>query len=379
MKKATKIIGREKEIAWIWQTLESQSVVLTSLRRMGKSMLLKKMAEQPKKGWKAVYHPVQGNTSVEDFVQGLYNVLIESDILPSGSSRIAEFYKKFLAGQEIKGYKLPDLQRHWKEILTTLLEDLAEKKNLQLVIMLDELPWMVYNLATQYKKEADAMELLDVLRTGRQLIERKSNIRFIFCGSIGFNIVLNHLTRQHRYLGNPTNDMYTFNLEEMSPEDAAALCKYLGEIRKISNTNDLFKSIANSTQNLPYYINLVFIELSKGFFSSDKNGLKQVINSIVKDITGNGHFDHFRERLDAYYDKEYSRIAYQMLACLCESEKPLSRNEIVQSILRQNEADEDLIKQIIKDLTQDFYLSMDDRQYDFRYKLLKDWWLTHYA
>ena len=180
MTNTPKIIGRETEITFIWKLLKTQSIVLTSLRRMGKSMLLKKMAENPKRGWQAIYHPVQGNTSAEDFVQGLYNAIIEADILPNGSTRITNFYKKYLAGQEIKGYKLPDLQKHWKDILTNMLEDLAEKENLNLVIMLDELPWMIYNLATQYKKENDAMELLDVLRTGRQLIERKSGHPFYF-------------------------------------------------------------------------------------------------------------------------------------------------------------------------------------------------------
>ena len=173
--------------------------------------------------------------------------------------------------------------------------------------------------------------------------------------------------------------MYTYPLEEMSEQDALLLCQYLGKIKHIPEKEGLYLKIASVTQNLPFYINLVFIELSKGVYPMNETGVEKVINTIVQDVPSNGHFDHFRERLDAYYEKEYSLLAYQILTCLCESKQPLSRNDTVQAVLQLKEADEDLIKQIIKDLTQDFYLTMTDRRYTFRYKLLQDWWLTHYA
>ena len=62
-----KIVGREKEMNVLWGLLDDTSVVLASIRRIGKSSVLKKMAEQPKSGWKAIFHPVSGVKSIDEF------------------------------------------------------------------------------------------------------------------------------------------------------------------------------------------------------------------------------------------------------------------------------------------------------------------------
>ena len=207
-----KLIGRQEEAHDMWSFLQRKSVVLSSLRRMGKTSLLKIMADSPPGTWRAVFHVVQGNTSVEEFVRLLFQKLVDDGLIDGKTNAVRRFYDTFLGGQKFGNYELPDLNRHWKQVLITMLTELAEKKELNLVIMLDEFPWMIYNLATKLEAEKEAMELLDTLRTIRQNTESNSGLRFVFCGSIGFHIAINHLVRQHQYLGNPTNDMHTFLL-----------------------------------------------------------------------------------------------------------------------------------------------------------------------
>ena len=45
------ILGREEEIAAIWERLSRRSVVLTAERRVGKTSVLRKMSERPADDW----------------------------------------------------------------------------------------------------------------------------------------------------------------------------------------------------------------------------------------------------------------------------------------------------------------------------------------
>jgi hypothetical protein len=253
-----KLIGRQTEAGEIWSLLHQKSVVLSSLRRMGKTSLLKIMADNPPgNSWRPVFHVVQGNTSVDEFVQQLYQRLVEEGLLDGKAGSVRKIYDKFFAGRKFGEYELPDLKRYWKDVLVSMMKELAERKDRNTVVMLDEFPWMIYNLATKYQAEKEAMELLDVLRTIRQTTEQDSGLRFVFCGSIGFHIALNHLVRQHQYLGNPTNDMHTYLLYEMSEADADALCAELGKLYGVADRDGLYAHISKQVERLPFFIDLI--------------------------------------------------------------------------------------------------------------------------
>jgi hypothetical protein len=376
-----KLIGRQDETTEMWHLLQRKSVVLSSLRRMGKTSLLKIMADNPPESTrKAVFHVVQGNTNVEEFVQLLFQKLVEEGLIDGKINAVRKFYDKFFASRKIGEYELPDLSRHWKDVLTAMLHELADRKNLHLVIMLDEFPWMIYNLATKHKAEKEAMELLDVLRTIRQQTEDKSNLRFVFCGSIGFHIAINHLVRQHQYLGNPTNDMHTFLLYEMSNPDAIALCTELGQLHQVADQDELYAHIAQKVERLPFFIDLVFTELSKKPAAANIERADKAIQDIVQDLSGNGHFDHFKERIEVYYGQAHQQIAHLLLSHLCAEDTPQTRPQLRQAVLLKMDAEQTKIDEVIKDLTTDFYLILNENgQYAFRYALLRRWWTIHYG
>ena len=75
------IVNREKEIDLIWNALQNQSVVLMSERRVGKTSVLRKMLENPKNGWIPIQYEVEGKWHPIEFVEGLYETLLEKDVL----------------------------------------------------------------------------------------------------------------------------------------------------------------------------------------------------------------------------------------------------------------------------------------------------------
>lgn len=126
-----KLIGRQNEAREIWSLLQQKSVVLSSLRRMGKTSLLKIMADNPPgESWNPVFHVVQGNTSVDEFVQQLFQKLVEEGLINGKSNAVRRFYDKFLAGQKLGEYELPDLKHYWKDVLGSMMKELADRKDL---------------------------------------------------------------------------------------------------------------------------------------------------------------------------------------------------------------------------------------------------------
>jgi len=375
------IIGRDDECRRLWKILERQSIVLASLRRIGKTYTLKKMTAEPQEGWQTILYIVQGKKSVEEFVQGLYNELVAKGIVKPHASRVRAFYNRWLSGRNIGEYELPELRQHWKEVLGEMLEDVAESREPTL-IMLDEFPWMLYHLIITHQSEKECMELLDILRTYREKQEGKSKLRFIFCGSIGFNVVLDHLVKQHKYLGNPTNNMHTFVMEEMSDADAASLCIHLGKVFGVEDVGGIFDYIATSLQNLPFYIDLVFKELSqRSIAAPTRSEVDLTLLEIIQDVSRNGHFDHFRERIDTYYSPADRQLGYLLLKNFALENRTLSRRDILQLARHENPAiEEDAMNDLLRDLTHDLYLKMDiEGHFSFRYTLLQRWWRMHYC
>lgn len=375
------IIGRDEECRRLWKILERQSVVLASLRRIGKTCTLKKMKAEPKEGWQTVLYIVQGKKSVEEFVQGLYNELVDKGIVKPYENRVRDFYNTWLGKRRFGQYELPELRQHWKEVLGKMLEDVAESQKPTL-IMLDEFPWMLYELIITYKSEDECMELLNILRTYREKYEGQSKLRFIFCGSIGINVVLDHLVKEHKYLGNPINNMYTFVLEEMNDVDATALCVHLGKSYGLDNKGSVFAHITGSVQNLPFYIDLVFKELSQnGITEPTLAEVDTTILELVQDVSGNGNFDHFRERIDTYYSREDRLLSYLLLKNFALEDGPLQRNDIIQLVRHENPAiADDSINDALKNLARDLYLHLDpEGGFSFRYTLLQRWWKMHYC
>ncbi|MEK7254340.1 MAG: AAA family ATPase [Bacteroidota bacterium] len=376
------IIGRDEECRRLWKILDRQSVVLASLRRIGKTCTLKKMAAEPQEGWQTVLYIVQGKKSVEEFVQGLYNELVSKGIVKPQANRVREFYNTWLGGTKPFGnYELPELRQHWKVVLGKMLEDVAESQKPTL-ILLDEFPWMLYELIITYKSEDECMELLNILRTYREQYEGQSRLRFIFCGSIGINIVLDHLVKEHKYLGNPINNMYTFVLEEMNETDAAALCSHLSWVYELEEAGGVNDHIARSVQNLPFYIDLVFKELSqKGTTAPTIAEVDATVLELVQDVSGNGNFDHFRERIDTYYSPADRLLGYLLLKNFALENRPLNRQDILQLARHETPAiEDDALNDCLKDLTRDLYLRMDaEGRFTFRYALLQRWWKMHYC
>jgi hypothetical protein len=212
-----RVVGRDAFIHKMWRSLENQSVVLVSERRIGKTTVIRKMAEEPREGWFPIFMLVEGLRSPTEFISRIVDRV--SPILSHrkrGWVRLEQLYDR-LGGKTIGTWELPALKRNWKRVLTSTLDDIRESFEERVVFFWDELPLMISNIKDDHGAPV-AMELLDILRDHR-VADPSGKLRMVFTGSIGLHLVISELL--HRgYRNDPTNDMVTFALEALAPEDA---------------------------------------------------------------------------------------------------------------------------------------------------------------
>ncbi len=401
------ILGREGEIATLWKKLDSHSVLLTAERRVGKTSVLRKMGDNPRPGWLPMLVFVESVRHPADFVEEIYR---NAERLGAGSAglvwlgRLKTVYKK-LAGTEVAGFKLPPLRENWKLLLESLMEDIAEHGRTRAVpppvygfvpalmediaehgrmralLMIDEFPLMVSNIADENGPNL-AMEFLDTLRAIRQKFEPSGRIRFLLSGSIGFHLVLNILKREHLYKGTPTNDIETVVLSGMSPDDTELMCRrYLDEegIRR-QGPQEVFQRMFEATDGLPLYVQYVCNE----FQEAGRREVKpQDIDETLRTLMDDRQVEWFRnaaERILTYYVKiGAEHLAFVILDMLSDHRDFVPEADVLNHVRSQIEVPYDeTAMETLELLLDDNYLVRDTsaggRRYRFRYNLMREWW-----
>ncbi len=381
----TDIIGREKEIQEIRVILENTSVVLSSTRRMGKTMILTKMNEIHYPGAKTMLCFIESVQSAEEFVDVLrINLISQKLIEENGFTKMFQWINSNLGNKDVGIFKTPEFSRHWKTILNLMIDDLIDKHSGQVILMLDEFPKMLWKLI-QNGNHQQAEEILDELRAIREKHEKRSKLRFVFCGSIGMNLVINHLVRKFNYTGAPLNNMFHYIVKEMIVIDAEQLVSHLIKKNNLILEDELVPHLASTCSFLPFFIDRIITQIKLSF---DGNSIKKadidnIVEMFIAGRENNNQFNHFTERIDGYYEVKERKIAHFLLRLQCKSSIPLSSDTLINQVKTSIEADDYEISKILNDLYEDMYFDRiidgESVTYKFRFVLLKKWWKLNYA
>ncbi|MCX6238869.1 MAG: AAA family ATPase [Bacteroidia bacterium] len=362
------IIGREKEIHELRVILEQSSVVMSSTRRMGKTMILTKMDEIQHPGTKTMLCYVESVQSAEEFVNVFRENLISQRLLKeSDLKRVFKWLNENFGNKDIGFFKTPDFKRHWKTILNLMMDDLVEKHDVQVILMLDEFPKMLWNLI-QNGNHQQAEEILDELRNIRERHEKRSKLRFIYCGSIGMNLVIKYLVKQFNYAGAPLNSMRHYIVKEMIPNDAILLIRHLMVKNNLDLEDGLVSYMATACSCLPFFIDRVITQIKLSF------------NEVPITQT---RIDEIVDKFISGRENNNKRIAHELLRILCKSNDPLISETLVNLVKSKIEAEDYQISEIITDLFEDMYVDRivegESNSYQFRFILLKKWWRLNFA
>ncbi len=302
------IIGRDKLVEDLWETLSRQSVYMTAERRIGKTHVMNIMCQQPPKGWLSIYQDLEKHHNATDFAISVYQ---EVQKYLSTKKRVSNQAKKLLlalGGAEVKGVlKLPEkADLPWKQIFEHTIADIVKEQAVEdcnIVFLWDEMPYMLANIATA-EGEQVAIEVLDMLRSLRQTYK---NFRVLMAGSVGLHHVIGRLKEQG-YTNEPLNDMYQFDITTIGKKDAEYLSQQLlqGANLQASDIGAVASMIALQADNFPFYIHHIVREMESEKTQSAKNKVtaEDVERIVLRQLTNENdpwEFRHYETRIKDYY------------------------------------------------------------------------------
>lgn len=361
----------------MWEILEGRNIYMNDLRRVGKTMILRKMELEPKQGFLVVKRDLGGFHSAAEFATQAYR---DSFHLLSAKKktlrRMADFLKD-LSGTEIGGIiKLPDGKAApWKEILRRTffdLQDVLEEMNLLMVFLWDEVPFLLDNVIKHGDPKA-AEEILDTLRSLSQDYPR---VRMVLTGSIGLHHILLSL-RAKGYAHSPLNHMERVAPGPLEPTDAEQLARELisGIEQPCPDLNGCSRELAGSVGCVAFYIHKLASRLPNRPITIEL--IKQTLQEELLHPDNDWDLAHYRNRVRTYYGAE-EQVVLHILDSVAVSESSLSFAAIRKQVASQSSFDdEERLRELLHLLQQDHYLNHEPSGYRFRYPLIRRWWLLN--
>lgn len=373
----SQIIGREDIIKEYWEILQRQGIVLYAERRFGKSSVLTKMRAEDRKDYLSIYKGVEGAGNADEFVEKLFDSVLKAKLFEE--SNLKKFENTFYtitsyipkAGTLEFKAKYKKWEKQFNYLLTSLIEQRSEK---YIVIMLDEFTIMLNKM-----EEHEAVNILGYLR---DLVQHdfSEKLRFVYCGSIGIDLVLDKLKRAGYNMGDPINHMSKQRLLPFTEEEALFFCKCLNKGCKLNLTEDDMKYIYNLADNIPYFIDKIFDRI-KDSIQINKSVIDNVLNNILEDPSNPDNLSHFYDRITHFYPNK--TLTNHILNYLSKIDEYTSEDDIADHINNIIATERMLINDEIDRLWRDGYLKREiidsKRHFQFNYSIIKKWWAINKA
>ena len=364
--------GRKHELELLWKTIETDSLLLTSPRRYGKTSVVNYMKDNPESGWSVTYLDMEGFADPYEFINELLRhvdlTLLQKikNLFHSARNTIKRF--QILTMIEIE---LLESNDGWKQKGTEIFHELKKYKP-KSIIIIDELPTYLLKMQEKYQDNgATVSTFLHWLRGIRQ----EHQIRFIVCGSIGINSIVDKYG-----LENSVNDLSRLSLPHFDNETAKEMITILLDKYKINHTDDLIKEImVQIGVQVPFFIQLMLKEILNRTNSGEKKLTREIIcNSYTTGllgIEGKKDFEWYFKRLKTeFWGKDY-QIAYEILKRLTQvSSATETELEEIYNRVKQKENKPEFRK-IIDILETGFYITKNGNSITFHNKVLRDLWI----
>jgi hypothetical protein len=375
------VIGRDEDVKKIIDILEKQGVCLNAVRRFGKSSLLIKVKDvlNSRPGYRAIYLEVEGLSNCDSFISKLYNEFKKRKFINEKAAKkvdkafnkLLDRFKKIGLGSLLE-IELNERQQFWEKKLETLLtEAIKENPGKKLIICLDEFSILLDSI--ENKKEA--ISLIGILRGLVHNEDFKEHIRFIYCGSIGIDLVVDELKKLDKNIGDPLNHMPPYDLKPLEPDDAFYLCKCFNLGCKIEVSDELILKVCDLCDNIPYYIDGLY-SIFRYEPVIDNEVIDDAYKIMLNDSNGKFEFKHFYDRIKLYYPEK--KVSLLILNALSKSKSWMSEVELYNIINVQNSFERELLIDEADRLKKDDYLERkeieNERYFRFKYRVLKGWW-----
>lgn len=371
---------RKQECKELWRLFSKKSnVLMLAPRRIGKTMLLHKLAEESEaNGFRGVVVDVEGYGDEKDFFQQLCSSIQEE--IGTGRSLMSTFtnrLKQAIHGDEsIKDWRQLLLHTDWQRFAETLLGTLNETGDGKpLLIMVDELPIFIMALLRQHGVE-QAKSFLYWLRNMQQ---RYRAVRWLYTGSIGLDAVARREGMEGALV-----DMEVYPLQPFSVATARKFIDHLCSKDQCTIEDKAITTIKGGLGWLsPYYLDKIVCDAcaQAGPTAIVTAPIAEKALEAMLDKSKRVYWSPWREHLDKNFPEPERTHLYTALEVIAADPSGAHRDTILMALNRSGEkiSSRDLPFLLDTLITDGYITHSDDNpgRYCFVMNLLRLWWLRY--
>jgi len=368
--------GRERELSILAEILADKraSVLIPGPRRIGKTSIVKEFIRRNKDTHNTVYFDLESRSSVIELCQDLIKVVQRTypDFVRKKMDLTGAWntMAKMLPELKISGIceiKTGRIEPAAKEFIDRMEEVFEEMNKYDFIFAFDEFSDFLWKL-----KERSLEEVRFFLEWLRRL-RQEGKIRLIVSGSI--NVIS---TVEELNVPDLINDLADLEIFPLTEDE---IQRFLGELAGnmcIELTDDgIDFAVARLSDGIPFFIQL----FASGLRSYREEGRKTFDAAAIKEIyyriTGKQHkeFIDLHSRLKDYLAPDEFQAARKILAHLASD--PMTFDDL-RPYVEESVADKDRLRQLLKRLTDECYLTKEKGYFRFVSPMLADWWNNSY-
>jgi len=357
------------------------SLLMLAPRRIGKTWLLKRLAEDlTAEGWLCIHIDVEGKQSEDGFLKELCAEIEKQQGL--GQRLVSHFKQRFQqASTDAKGGNLAELigTIDARSFLETLVESLNAEPR-ETVILVDEIALFILDRARQ---DPDGTRAL--LYHLRKLQQKYTRVRWFLTGSIGLDVV----ARRHGMHG----ALLDYDNVVLQPFTADAARSYIDELcdgRLVPHPFDIDDAVhAHFVDELgwlaPYYLRQVALQIKPS--GPARNGssratatIEDIDKAIAKLLTPafQNRFAAWEEHIVKNFETAETALLHAILDFACATPNgDLEASFLARLNSTGRQVNTRQLKDLLINLANDGYLSRHADRWAFHSGLLRRYWLEY--
>jgi hypothetical protein len=352
-----------------------ESISLFGLRRTGKSSVLLEIKRTLKvAGRNPLYVDVQGRDRVDPIVSALVGAVppthagskVMTALAAPRVNKAVEYYR-WLVGRQNSEPPNPLAILQQVELMKGDLSTLLAAQNRSIVLMIDELPYLITNMLDAGVSPANINAFLATLRSWRH----EGRVPMIFAGSMG----LQRLFRERGIARENFNDLVPYTTPApLSDEDARAMLRALAAGEQCDWMNDpiIDAILAESAAKYPSFLQFAFGRI-KGHGAQTVSDVARVFEEHIRPSLDEDFYDQFDTRL-ARYDNAEKQAARDVLRRLDREHPNAASLQDIDALLGSH--DSSVRDHLFQSLVQDGFVRVDTkaRTMAFSSPLVHTWW-----
>lgn len=385
---------REDERRLLWQHLRQSHVLLLAPRRVGKTSLLMRLADEaPDHGHHAVYVSVADARSEDDVTRKLIAALAAHPASDPIWRRLQKGpYKRFFSRLRAKvaagplSLELAADEGRW-ETLAEVTAEAIERLGEPWLVLVDELPIFVLTLmradaqagiagADGLPRTRNFLNWFRQLRSGPSPSE--APLRWVVAGSIGLDAVV-----ARARLGDTINDLRVFPLGPFAATTADAFLTALGASYGLAlDLPTRGRLMQRAGWLIPFYLQILFSRLHDLAAEQSLTPTPALVDRVVAELLTpayRAYFDYWRQRLTEELGRPDDQRALALLAAVAAAPGGLTKralDHLLSEHLPEPAARDESLRFLLEVLENDGYLARDGDRFRFRSELLREYWVT---